>query len=327
VTAPAAGASAGELPWPLRYIIDGKGRDTGFCFVRGPIGGHGDAYETLRDRYRWLGLTSLGPYPLCHEAYDFTSPTADPTDGWKRPFVSACEAWAHCFRQPGRYLPPGADWELLSGSDFTDSERVWHIAGEAGRPAKRWDLVYSCLGNRFNEVQKNWDFAKSCLRRLCSTGRFKVLLVGRADSPDVPRLPGIEAYEFLPWREFLAALSRSRAAFFPNALDASPRVLTEALSLDIPVLVNEAILGGWKYVTPESGAFFKSEDDVLAQAVDLLARDLRPRDWYLANFGPRRAEEKLAALLRKLSAAGSARSPGADAERARFVGKLSDRPV
>jgi hypothetical protein len=323
VTASASLDLAAELPWPLRYIVDEKGRDTGFCFVRGPVGGHGDAYEQLSEHHRWLGLTSLGPYPLYHEAYDFTSPTVDPTDGWKRPFVAACEGWAHCFRAPGHYLPPGVDWELLSGSDFTDSARVWRIAGEAGRPAKRWDLVYSCLGNRFNEVQKNWDFAKACLRRLCSTGRFRVLLVGRAGSPDLPRLPGIEAYDFLPWREFLAALARSRAAFFPNALDASPRVMTEALSLDVPVLVNEQILGGWKYVTPESGAFFKNEHDVVGPAVELLACDLRPRDWYLANFGPRRAEEKLAALLRKLSAADGHGTPAAGAERAKFVGKLA----
>jgi hypothetical protein len=314
---------AEELPWPIRYIVDEKNRDTGFLFLRGPLGPAVSVWEAMRADHRMLGLTSMGPYPLYHEGYGNIPPSAIPTDGWHRPFVRSCEAWAHCFRKPEQYLPPGTHWELLSGSDFCDFDRVWSIGAAGGSlPAKRWDLVYSCLGNRFNEMQKNWDLAKACLRRLCVDGRLRVLLIGRIDSPDIPQLPGVEAYEFLPWSQFIQALSRARIAFFPNQLDASPRVMTEAMSLDLPVLVNRRILGGWKYVNEHTGTFFSDETDVLDAALTLLSNRYQPREWFTAHHGMRRTQVRLADLLRLVSATADSRGIAADVERARFVGML-----
>ncbi len=42
----------------------------------------------------------------------------------------------------------------------------------------------------------------------------------------------------------------------------SPRVITEALLTDLPILVNENILGGWKYVNEKTGVFFRDEHDI-----------------------------------------------------------------
>lgn len=311
-----------DLPWPIRHIVDERGRDTGYLFLRGPLGPYVRFWEEMRGRYRMMGLTSMGPYPLYHEGYGEVPLQALPTDGWNRPNVRACEAWCHCFRRPDLYLPPGPIWELLSGSDFCDFDRVWSIAGGDGMPAKRWDVVYSCLGNRFNEMQKNWDFAKACLRKLCVDGRLRVLLIGRADTPDIPQLPGVDAYEFLPWTKFLQAMARCRIAFFPNMLDASPRVMTEAMSLGLPVLVNERILGGWKYINEHTGMFFSNEDDVLDAALTLLGGRYQPREWFAAHHGWRRTQVRLADLLRRVSQAGDGRGPAVDVERARFVGSL-----
>jgi hypothetical protein len=312
-----------ELPWPIRYIVDEKNRDTRFLFLRGPLGPAVPMWESMRTDYRMLGLTSMGPYPLYHEGYGNIPPSAIPTDGWNRPFVRSCEAWAHCFRKPEQHLPPDTHWELLSGSDFCDFDRTWSIAtAGSGPPAKRWDLVYSCLGNRFNEMQKNWDFAKACLRRLCVDGRLRVLLIGRIDSPDIPQLPGVEAYDFLPWTQFIQALARSRVAFFPNQLDASPRVMTEAMSLDLPVLVNKRIIGGWKYINEHTGIFFSDETDVLDGALTLLSGHYEPRAWFSAHHGLRRTQVRLADLLRKVSETADSRGIAADVERARFLGTL-----
>lgn len=312
-----------EIPWPIRWIVDQRNRDTGFIFLRGPLGPAVPLWEELRADHRFLGLTSMGPYPLYHEGYGPVPPSALPSDGWNRPFVQSCEAWCHCYRKPEVFLPPDRHWELLSGSDFCDYERVWSIGTESGTlPAKRWDLVYSCLGNRFNEMQKNWDFAKSCLRRLCADGRLRVLLIGRIDSPDVPQLPGVDAYDFLPWRQFVQALSRARVAFFPNMLDASPRVMTEAMSLDLPVLVNERILGGWKYVNEHTGTFFTNEEDVLEKALTVLSGHYQPREWFTSHFGMRRTQERLAQLLRTVVEQSGHGGVAADVERARFLGIL-----
>ena len=72
--------------------------------------------------------------------------------------------------------------------------------------------------------------------------------------------------------------------FAPNVHDASPRVLAEAMCLDVPILVNRHIVGGWKYVHSDTGAFFDSVDNVVPafkKVIDGLQRgDLHPREWF-----------------------------------------------
>lgn len=104
----------------------------------------------------------------------------------------------------------------------------------------------------------------------------------------------------LPWTDLMQCVARSRMALFPNTADPSPRLLAEALCLDVPVLVNREILGGWKYVTPATGAFFTTEAELLAGARALLAGSRAPRDWFATRFGPRRSGERLAAFLAAL---------------------------
>lgn len=78
--------------------------------------------------------------------------------------------------------------------------------------------------------------------------------------------------------------SLRRVLFAPNIHDASPRVLVEGLSLNVPILVNRHILGGWKYVNNQTGSFFDSEDNVVEAFRDIQARQqqsqLRPREWF-----------------------------------------------
>ena len=75
-----------------------------------------------------------------------------------------------------------------------------------------------------------------------------------------------------------------RVLFAPNLHDASPRVLAEAMCLDVPILVNRHILGGWKYVNNRTGAFFGGEDDVVEAFKGILAvqeqGQMQPRQWY-----------------------------------------------
>ncbi len=311
------------LHWPLRYIVDGEGRDTGFCFLRGPVEAYSGAEPVLarlQEDHRLLGLTSMGPFPLYHQAYGPVPPRAVPTDGWARPAVAACEGWAHCFRSPDDYLPPEPPRVMISGSDFTDPEGVWKVATEDRRPGKRWDIVYSCLNNDFNEVQKNWDLAKACVARLAALKGLRILLAGRATASDVPLLPGVETCGVLTRGDFLQLLARARLVFFPNVMDASPRVITEALSLDIPVLVNQDILGGWKYVTPQTGRFFTDETDVVDAALDVLSGSYEPRAWYTENHGPQKTGARLAEFIREVAKRNGGRAPSF--ETARFAGSV-----
>jgi hypothetical protein len=76
-----------------------------------------------------------------------------------------------------------------------------------------------------------------------------------------------------------------RALIAPNVHDGSPRVLVEALSVTTSILVNKHIVGGWKYVQPETGEFFSTGEDIV-DAWDRLMEPsrhalLQPRQWFM----------------------------------------------
>ena len=56
------------------------------------------------------------------------------------------------------------------------------------------------------------------------------------------------------------------------------------MSLDVPILVNKYIIGGWKYVNRDTGAFFDSADNVVEAYKDIMAwqqaGQLHPRQWF-----------------------------------------------
>jgi hypothetical protein len=189
---------------------------------------------------------------------------------------------------------------FISGSDFVNEKAAIKAAWAGGRPAKRWDLVYSCPPSALNEFQKNWDLAQSCIVRLAEAGA-RIVIAGRSGVPGLPRHANIDYLSVVPFADFMRVTASSRAAFLPNWWDASPKVLPQALALDVPVLVNRRILGGWKYVAPETGVFFDDETDVVDAFFTLLDTPVHPHDWLLANgYGQRAAAQRLAAELRAL---------------------------
>lgn len=73
------------------------------------------------------------------------------------------------------------------------------------------------------------------------------------------------------------------------------------MSLDVAVLVNANIDGGWKYGQPATGALFSSADDVVAaydaiQEAKAEAR-LAPRAWFMQHSGRTNAALALEAFL------------------------------
>ena len=108
---------------------------------------------------------------------------------------------------------------------------------------------------------------------------------------------------YVPFGRFVHLIESSRALWTPNVEDASPRVLTQALCKNVPILVNRHIAGGWKYVNNRTGAFFSDEHDVVDAARALLSSSpgaqarLAPRDDYLERFGPVKGALRLQAVL------------------------------
>merc|ERR1711879_563532 len=61
--------------------------------------------------------------------------------------------------------------------------------------------------------------------------------------------------------DFFSYVKQSRFLFLPQVHDASPRVASQALALNVPLLMNRNLIGGWKYLQPETGEFFNDMAD------------------------------------------------------------------
>ena len=83
--------------------------------------------------------------------------------------------------------------------------------------------------------------------------------------------------------------------------DASPRSATEAMSKNVPLLMNYHIVGGWKYVNDKTGVFFHDENDIEDSIRRLMSPEfqagLSPRQWFIDNWGPYNSAVRLQAFL------------------------------
>ncbi|MGR6918126.1 hypothetical protein ACU635_28115 [[Actinomadura] parvosata] len=296
---------------PFLRVRDPAGRPLPWVLVRAPVTGrarHARLAALARDGHRFAGMTSYAGFP---------------GPGWRdeRDYGLLCEAWFHCFRHPDRHLPPHGPRALISESDFTDPRRVdparieavprppgtvaavprspGTVAAVPGPPgpvmaAPRADVVCVCAAHLAD--LKNWPLVRRCLPRLLAAG-LRVLVV---DPPERAAPPGAEFTPRLPWPDLLAAVAGARCLLVPGVLDASPRVLAEALCLDVPVVVNRSILGGWKYVNAFTGVFFDGADDVVPAVTAACSGTRRPRAYFTAHHGPLRAGAAVLAVLRRL---------------------------
>ena len=70
--------------------------------------------------------------------------------------------------------------------------------------------------------------------------------------------------------------------------------------LDVPILENKDILGGWKYINENTGMSF-SEDENFSNILKLFLKKLnnnkfKPREWFLNNYS--KSHEKLIKFLK-----------------------------
>jgi len=277
--------------WPLIGIADERGRLLPYVGLQQPALTIEEAEEIreLRPRVSFVGFTSLLTFPSWR-------PADDPCD-----YASLCRAWCHCFRSPDEYLPAGVSKALNAFSDFTDYQRASRDAvfpeGDTGSgPA--WDFLYVCPAEPAKALVKNWPLARRCLPVLCGQLGLTGIVVGRGQIDDLPECGDrLTVTGELSWLALMRVLGRSRMLFVPNRQDPSPRLIAEALCMDVPVVVNRRILGGWHYVNPFTGVFFDDEADVGAAAHRCLTSWTSPRRWFIAHHGPLHAGERLRRLL------------------------------
>jgi hypothetical protein len=284
------------VSWPFAFVVNSDYTETGWAIVNGPIVtcAQQDEFARLRySGYRFAGMSSYQTFPLAENG--------DPLD-----YESVCEAWCHCFREPSRFLMGGAPRALISVSDFTDHHRISPEVFSTEDEAD-FDFVYCGGSDAWKRHAKNWKLAAHCITAICRQLGLRCLVIGEP-TDDFAAAPGVSFSPPLPWHSFLSHLAKARFLFAPNRHDASPRVLAEALCLNVPLVVHRDILGGWKYVSRFTGTFFDGTDDVVAQVRSCLLRQQAPRDWFRANHGPWVAGSRLLHLLRRVDPGISERS-------------------
>lgn len=284
-----------RVKWPISAVLDVRDEETGWAVVHSRIVSperHALLAELRRANYRFIGMASDGLFPA-----DATTNGLD--------YGMLCEGWCHCFRDPDGYLPPGTPRALISDSDFADVARLTDVARRPSKRMRSYDFVYVGAAEPWKREAKGERLAAACFEALAGAG-WRGAAVG---APNLEGAPAAVVLPPQPWPSLLALVASARFVLVTSGPDASPRVIAESLCLDVPVVVYQGILGGWKYVNRFTGEFFDSADDVAAAAARCAESARSPHGWFRTHYGPYHAGMRLASFLRELDAGLTAEGP------------------
>ena len=257
-----------------------------------------------KDNFLILGISSYNEFPKITQ--NKKDSLYNPNDkAWKYDYMKEVSGWLHCFRNPDAFIDdtqlPKA---LISESDFTD-----HTVFKPNvSVTKEYDFIYVCPKDSETDPEKskdcygwgaenkNWTLGKKCIEHICREHKLKGLLVGRSGCEMDEACKGlITTTNFLSRDELIKSYQKSKFILMSNQSDASPRVLTEALCCNIPVLLNYNIVGGWKYINDKTGSFFSSENDIDKGLNYILnnLNQLTPRKTFLETYGRENSGKRL----------------------------------
>ena len=278
-----------DVKWPFRNVRDDKGTKLNVILISAPFRTNEDV--EAYNKYSEMGLNFCGISSYLNFPDEINTPYEDMFHVEnKHDYLSMVSAWLHCFREPSEKLvKSGLPLLLLTEADLKDFSNT-PIPTEP----KEYDFFYSCPKDDdkctpgWQSYNRNWDLAKECLKVMCGKYKLKGIIVGRENceftelcSDYVTIVPAME------YDEFQATMRKCKFIFVPNIMDASPRVITEALCYNMPALVNYNIVGGWHNIIPNvTGEFFTDENNI-NDALDKIIRPntYQPRKWFIANRG------------------------------------------
>jgi hypothetical protein len=297
-----------NVKFPFRNLYDQKGRKLNIILITAPFRGsdHDKLFEDYKKqnnpKLEFMGISSYSEFPG-----KLSNPYEDRYhEKHNHDYQSMVKTWLHCFRQPDNYLKPSY---LLPRLDISESDFKDYINSKPDPNIKKeYDFIYICLKDNdkctpgWQSYNRNWTLAKKCLITMCRKFNLKGAIIGRENCDFTDLCSGIvKILPFLPYNEFQKELQKAKFIFVPNISDASPRVLTEAMCYDLRLLVNYNLLGGWKYVTPQTGEFFTDEFDIEPAIQKLLDNydNYHPRKYFSENYGKERAGRKLADFIKQ----------------------------
>lgn len=216
-------------------------------------------------------------------------------------YVGEIKNWLCCFKDKTKYgFSMFNNVVDISESDFYDTEKN-------SNTAKKYDFIYICNKDDdkcplkgWNAINRNFDLALKCFPVLCNEFHMKGLIVGRVGCGLEKEYGNkLEVVDWLDWHVLQEKMRESKILFVPNVFDASPRVVAECITKNIPVLMNRNILCGSKYITYETGEFFSDEVDLKIAVMNLQNRiyKISPGKWWSENYSQERSQKKLHQFL------------------------------
>ncbi len=295
------------VKFPFKNIFDQNGKKLNIILLSAPFRGQDhdklyQEYKSQNPKLHFMGISSYSEFPG-----KLSNPYESRYHEEKNHnYHTMATTWLNCFRDSTKYIDPRYNLPILdlSESDFKD----FNSHKPDPNIKKEYDFIYICLKDNdkctpgWQSYNRNWELAKKCLITMCRKFKLKGAIIGRENCKFTDLCSGIvKILPFLKYHEFQKELQKARFLFVPNIADASPRVIAEALCYDLRLLVNYNLLGGWKYVTSQTGEFFTDEFDV-ENALDKLTTNMdkyQPRQFFIENYGKERAGRKLANFIKQ----------------------------
>ena len=277
--------------WGIINIYDENNKPTNLIGIRGPMFKSAILDELLKTK-KLIGISAYQnfPQPLknIHDQYN--------SDTFLKSYENKIILWCHCFKDPQNYIPPGVPLLLYSDSDqYSNTVNLNNLADKI---EKKYDFFCSLPGGDWNAWIRGSDIAKKWLNYMADTMNLNIL-VGAGEKRD-GFSDKIVFLGHLPWNEFINKMNSCKYFINFSRYDASPRVIIEALALNIPVLLNENILGGWKYINKQTGKLF-FYDEPIENCINTFIKDTYgPLQWMKLNFNIDKNKIVLANTINKL---------------------------
>ena len=301
-----------DVKFPFKNARDNNGNKLNVIMISAPFRTQEDenTYNELKKQnMKFCGISSYLDFPD-----KIVNPFEDRFhEERKHNYISMVDSWLYCFRpekMPKKLSNSKLPMMLITEADLKDTDGYYKPDPTI---EKEYDFMYICLDDDespdpkcvpgWQWYNRNWDLAKKCLEVMCHDYNLKGIIVGRTNCEFTNKCNGIvKTVPFMDFHTFQKEMKKCKWLFVPNISDASPRVMTEALCYNMPVLTNYDIIGGWHNVIPGvTGEFFTNETDIVP-ALDNLTQNYdkyKAREWYCNNRGRNIYGKKLAEFLKK----------------------------
>ncbi len=299
-----------NVSWPFINLKDENYNNINVICIRGPFSSDKNKEKNiklfkdyLKKGIKFIGCSSYLTYPgLCENTNGHCHYDDNKIDGYN--IEDYVLGWCHCFRYPDKYIKPNTPKILISESDF-NAERL--------KPDDKVEVLYDFVIFQpsdkdckygWNSFNKNWRLAEYCIQVMCDKLNMKGVLIGRGKCPvNIKNKNNLIVTEHIKYKKAMNYVRQSKFLLATNYEDASPRTLTEALALNKPIFVYEKILGGWKYVTSESGLFFNKNNFLIN--LRILLNNIKkgyysPREYYINNYTIKNSGKQLRNFIKYL---------------------------